>query len=219
MMSVGCKAMVPQNAFEECDEFNELLAEGLRCHLKNDWRGVAGALRGAIALKPHRHTPYYNLGAALANSEHYVEAAQRFLEAMERFPAREEKWAEATAQAFDTLKQEECDEVVKPEWWNDEMLKALSAMVVKAAPNGLGASIMRADVLRGRCGAWEVGPRSAAELKEAAALYERVVALHYSTPAMEVFLDMKAEITENASQCRSRAEAMKPWIPQSWSSS
>ena len=33
------------------------------------------------------------------------------------------------------LAQEECVEVSKPEWWNDEGLKALSARVVRAAPN------------------------------------------------------------------------------------
>ena len=34
------------------------------------------------------------------------------------------------------LLQEECGEVTnKPEWWNDESLKALSARVVRAAPN------------------------------------------------------------------------------------
>ena len=49
--------------------------------------------------------------------------------------ARSKLWAEATADAFDMLKQEECAEVAKPEWWNDEGLKALSATVVRAAPD------------------------------------------------------------------------------------
>ena len=42
---------------------------------------------------------------------------------------------------------------------------------------------MRAAVLTRLCAAWEAGPRSAAELKEAAVHYERAVALH---PAPEV---------------------------------
>ena len=46
-----------------------------------------------------------------------------------------EGWAEATAAAFDMLTQEACAEVAKPEWWNDEGLKALSARVVRAAPD------------------------------------------------------------------------------------
>ena len=47
----------------------------------------------------------------------------------------------------------QCAEVAKPEWWNDEGLKALSARVVRAAPDELEANNMRARVLRGRCGA------------------------------------------------------------------
>ena len=38
------------------------------------------------------------------------------------------------------MTQEACTEVAKPEWWNDEELKALSARVVRAAPNELGAN-------------------------------------------------------------------------------
>ena len=67
--------------------------------------------------------------------------------------------------------------MAKPEWWNDEGLKALSARVVRAAPSNEPANQMRAEVLRGECGAWEAGPRSAAELREAAAHYERAAAL------------------------------------------
>ena len=88
-----------------------------------------------------------------------------------------EDWAEATAWAFNMLTQEACTEVAKPEWWNDEELKALSARVVRAAPNHAAAHLMRALVLRGRLTAWEAGPRSAAEFKEAATHFERAAAL------------------------------------------
>merc|ERR1740130_1018633 len=109
---------------------------------------------------------YFNLGAALSNSGHYVEAAQRYLEARERFLVGSEEWAMATAEAFSMLIQGVCAEVAKPEWWNDEGLKALSARVVRAAPDELQAHQMRALVLCGKCAGWEAGPRSAAELKE-----------------------------------------------------
>ena len=118
-----------------------------------------------------------NLGMALNNSAHYVEAAQRFLEAKERFQVGSERWAGATARAFGLLIQEECAEVAKPEWWNDEGLKALSARVVRAAPNDMEAHKMRADVLSGQCAGWMAGPRSAAELREAAMHFERAAAL------------------------------------------
>ena len=92
-------------------------------------------------------------------------------------------------------------EVAKPEWWNDEGLKALSARVVRAAPNDAATNEMRAFVLCGRCGAWEAGPRSAAELKEAATHFDRAAALHPAPVA-------KANLASKAVCCRSQADAM-----------
>ena len=99
------------------------------------------------------------------------------------------------------LTQEECAEVAKPEWWNDEGLKALSARVVRAAPNVLGANQMRAVVLSGCVTSWEAGPRSAAELREAAKFFDQAMALS-DAPAQ------KAGFTSNAAGCRYQAEAM-----------
>ena len=66
-------------------------------------RRAARAFREAIALRPDRPEAYANLGVALDNSGHHVEAAQRFLEARERYPVGSEGWARATAWAFDML--------------------------------------------------------------------------------------------------------------------
>eukprot|EP00964_Phaeocystis_antarctica_P096036 scaffold62411_cov59-Phaeocystis_antarctica.AAC.4 len=100
------------------------------------------------------------------------------------------------------LTQEGCGEVAKPEWWSDEGLKALSARVVRAAPNNEPANQMRAQVLSGRSfGAWEVGPRSAAELREAATHYERATTLCHA-PAV------KAGYTGDADWCRMKAVTM-----------
>ena len=130
-----------------------------------------------------------------------MEAAQRFLEAKERYPGGSEMWAKATSAAFHMLTQEECAEVAKPEWWNDGELKALSAMVVRAAPDDMQAHQMRALVLSGQYGAWKVGPRSAAELMKAATHFERAAALH---PALAV----RDALAGNAAWCRSQAGAM-----------
>jgi len=186
-----------RRAAQTGDEYDELLAEGARYGSKEDWRRAAKAYREAIALKPDEPGAYSNLGIVLTTSGHFVEAAQRFLEAKERRQVGSEGWARATAAAFNMLMQEE---VAKPEWWNDEGLKALSARVVRAAPEELTVINMRATVLRGQCDAWEAGPRSAAELKEAAAHYERVAAL-CSVPAA------KAQFAVNATMCHFQAEA------------
>ena len=84
---------------------------------------VARTYSKAIALWPDAPSAYYNLGVVLSNSGRSVEAAQRFLEAMERShlvgsegwakskskakeytPADSEFWAEATAKALDMLR-------------------------------------------------------------------------------------------------------------------
>ena len=131
------------------DAYDELLAEGARYASKEDWRKAAKICRKAIALRPNMPEAYHNLGLMLSTSGHIVEATQRYLEAKERYPVGSDDWAKATASAFDTLRLKECDKVAKPEWWNDEGLKALSARVVRAAPNEATAHSMRAAVLCG----------------------------------------------------------------------
>ena len=192
---------VARHAAQSGDRYMELIAEGLRYMSKQDWRKAGKAYREAIALKPDVPDAYFNLGDTLGSSGHHAEAAQRYLEVRERSPVGSELWARATAEAFNVLKLETCAEVAKPEWWNDEELKALSARVMRAAPNHSVAYGMRARVLSGRGGAWEVGPRSAAELNKAATHYERVAAL-CGAPAVG------AQFASAAAGCRSRAVGM-----------
>ena len=156
------------------------------------------------------------VGAAVSNVGHTMEATQRFLEAKQRYPALgSEDWAQATALAFEMLMQEDgCSEEAKPEWWNDEGLKALSAACVKAAPNGAAANAMRAAVLSGRCGASEAGHRlrSAAELWEAAAHYERAAAMEPAPGAFRAgFADLADWCRSKACRGRVRAEATLKW--------
>ena len=184
-----------RRAAQTGDAYAELLAEGVRYGSQQDTRRAARAFREAIALRPDRPAAYFNLGIALSQSAHHVEATQRLLEAKELFPVGSKVWAEATAHAFYTLAHEACGEVAKPEWWNDEGLKALSARVVRAAPDDAHAQAMRAMVLSARYGGWEAGPRSAAELREAAAHFERAAALCAA-------LQMKAHFASYADWCR-----------------
>ena len=181
-------------------QYARLLADGMRHGANQDYRKAAKACAEAIALKPDKPTAYYNLGSALHNSGHYVEAAQRFLDASERVSVGSVGWAQATARAFDMLQLEDCAKVAKPEWWNDEGLKALSGRVLRAAPNDQVANLMRAEVLyasRG-CRSWDAGPRSAAELEEAAAYFDRSAALT-DAPAL------KAALAAAADECHSKA--------------
>jgi len=188
-------------AAQSGDEYDELLAKGARYASKEDPRREAKAYREAIALRPDKPDAYYNLGLALARSAHYVEAAQRFLEARERYPVGSVEWALAAANAFGLLIRQECAGVAKPEWWNDEGLKALSARVVRAVPDDVGCNMMRAHVLRAGHMAWEWGTRSAAELRKAATHWERAAALEPAPTKKAVFAGA-------ADECRSQAEAM-----------
>jgi tetratricopeptide (TPR) repeat protein len=187
-------------AAQKGDEYERRLAAGLRHDSSEDMRRAARALREAIALRPDKPEAYYNLGSVLAASGQVVEAAQVLLQAKERYTVGSKPWARATAWAFDMLRDERCDELAAPEWWDDEGLKTLSARVVKAAPNGLAANSMRAVVLHGRGGAWEVGPRSAAELTEAATHFGRAAAA-CDAPAG------KAELARLANVCLSTVVA------------
>ena len=184
------------------DEFQELLAKAAWYATQQDWRRAARTFREAIPLRPDEPNAYANLGGMLANSGHSAEAAQRFLEAKERYPVDSARWAEVTAAAFDMLRLKECREVAKPEWWNDEELKVLSARVLRAAPNDLPVNQMRGHVLSCVTGAWVAGPRSAAELKEAATHYERAAVLQ---PAPAV----KVPLRHWAGLCRSQADIME----------
>eukprot|EP00964_Phaeocystis_antarctica_P143329 scaffold108852_cov60-Phaeocystis_antarctica.AAC.1 len=73
-----------RRAAQTGDEYSKLVADGLRYASKQDWRKAGKAYREAIALRPDEPMAYINLGAALGNSGHKVEAAQWYLEAKER---------------------------------------------------------------------------------------------------------------------------------------
>ena len=191
-----------RRAAQTGDEYDELMAKGARYGSQEDYRKAGKAFREAIALRPDEPEAYLNLGVALTCSGHKVEAAQWYLEAKERFRVGSEGWAKATAEAFHMLRLEQCDEVAKPGWWNDKALKALSVRVLRAAPNEEAALDMRAALLCGFSGGtWEAGPRSAAELKEAATCFDRSAAL-CDAPAL------KADLANNAGWCRSKAETL-----------
>ena len=100
------------------------------------------------------------------------------LKAMELCDEGTEDWARCASSAFQIVYDDDRDEVCKPEWWNDEELKALSARVVAAEPHTWQTCYMRATVL---C-AFDLGPRIAAEIKQAATWFRRAVAFGARCP-------------------------------------
>jgi len=158
------------------DEYYKRCAVALNA--EDDYHAAAKAWRKMIKEWPEEPGPYHNLAIVLKRSGRFVEAAPIFLKAMELHEDGTEDWAEAAASAFDTLKTPDCREVPKPEWWNDEGLKVLSARAVAVAPDSNKPCAMRARVLSGDAlnskAPWKVGLRTAAEVKEAATWYRRV---------------------------------------------
>ena len=158
------------------DEYLKRTAAGLALNAKGDYHAAAKAWRKIIKEWPDRPEPYQNLAVVLERSNYYAEAAPMQLKGTELCEDGTEMWADAVAASFDLLRHSACREVPKPEWWNDEALKALSARVVAVAPNQHMSCSMRANVLQGHAlckASWNAGPRTAAEIKEAATWYRR----------------------------------------------
>ena len=176
---------VARRAERTGDEFDKRFAAAMALNAEGDHNAAAKAWRKIIKQWPDNPTPYRNLGIVLHRAGRQEEAAQMYLEAMELFEDDTKLWAMSAAEAFDLLRHPICDEIRKPEWWNDESLKALSARVVAVAPDKPQPCAMRARVLEGDafCEAnRNAGPRTAAEIKEAATWYRRgTMAAH--TPA------------------------------------
>ena len=159
-------------------EYLEVMAEAARCFAEGDYRRAGMSLNYAIALEPDEPEAYYNLGVALTNTGRHGKAAESFLKAAARDLYGSAPWADSMAAAFNNLQMPECDEMVKPSWWNDEALKALSKAVVDAGVDSQQAHQMRAKVLSGTCPpSCKAGPRSAADLREAAKHSERAAEL------------------------------------------
>jgi len=182
-------------------EYMRLLAEGARHVADQNCHKADKTLRKAIALEPGQPAAYFNLGATLGSSGRIAEAAPLYLQAAARFPEGSAGWADSIAEAFDKLRLTECAEVAKPRWWNDEALKTLSKAVLRATDSQVGHA-MRAEVLAGQHLTWESGPRSAADLKEAATHFERAVQLN-PTPLQ------KREYESKAAALRGQAAAME----------
>ena len=184
-----------QRAEATGDEYVKRFAAAAALMTEDDLHAAAKAWRKLIKQWPDHPRPYYNLGIVLHRSNRLVEAAQMYLKSMELSEEGTKCWVGAASCAFCVLKQPDCNEVPKPKWWKDEALQALSARVVALAPEDPHVCTMRARVLIGDtfCATpWNVGPRTAAEIKEAATRYRRA--------AMQALLPSEAQRFERLAQ-------------------
>jgi len=197
-------AEVARRAEATGDEYDKRAAEAMALGVEDDFNAAAKAWRKIIKQWPDQPLSYHYLAVALDRAGRVAEAAPMLLKAMELYEDGTKQWAESAASAFDQLKSSDCHEVPKPEWWNDEALKALSARVVALAPNEHASCAMRARVLC--CDAlnkahWNAGPRTAAEIKEAATWYRRAAMLTRAPSS-------KLRYDKIASQCDAVADPL-----------
>ena len=165
-------------AQKSVSEYQRLLADAVRELDEGNSRPAEAAFRKLIALDPAEPTAYYNLGCLCFNAGRRAEAAPNFVRAAALLPEESVEWANIISLAFDTLVHPACSEVAKPEWWNDKDLKVLSktAARVTGAANVQPSRRVKGHLLRlqvlaaepGEYPGWQVGPRSAADLNEAA---------------------------------------------------
>jgi len=175
-------------------EYDKRGAAALALGAEGDHNAAAKAWRKMINEWPYMPQPYHNLALAMQRSRRIVEAAEMYLKAMEVHDEGTEHWAESAATAFGVLLNDDCRDAPKPEWWNDGALKALSARVVALAPDHHQPCGMRACVLEGDAleeANWNVGPRTAAEVKEAATWYRRAARVT-PTPAEKKYYEQYA---------------------------
>ena len=186
------------------DVYSKRCADALTLAIEGDYHAAIKAFRKLIKEWPDQPALYHNLAVALEYAGHCTEAAAMFLKAMELFEDGTKDRAESAASAFDVLKTPDCDEAPKPEWWNDEGLKSLSARVVAIAPNYPNALSMRGLILAGGAvfaQSWNARPRTAAEIKEAATWFRRAAKVGYSQAATQ-------RNEERASRCDAVADPL-----------
>jgi len=159
------------------DEYTRLMGVGAKLLRKGNYANAAKAYSKAIMLESDRPGAYHDLAVTLGRQGDEKGAAQMFLQAMVKYPAGTEAWAECAVWAFNSLLRPQCDDVAKPDWWNDEKLMALSSLVASVMPQSDLAHVMRGEVLSARAGKWPAEPRSSETLREASMCFERAADL------------------------------------------
>lgn len=172
-----------------------LLAAAEEHKLAQRFSNAAKLMRKAATLKPADPRAWFHLIMVLTLSDELEEACACALRAVELAPGRHlgvlggearrgfttpiasgvypQLGLRAAVMAFDLLVRRCCDGVARPGWWNDADLLAMSERALADTPDSPVSWSTRAAVLTGAGGAWALGPRDGAQLREAAALLER----------------------------------------------
>ena len=187
-------------------EYDRVCAEGGAHLANNHLRYAERSFRRCIELEPENAAAYFNMGYVRVRSCDYVGAAKLYLQGSELCQFDSPMWACCIASAFNVLDTDVCAEVPKPEWWNDDALKELSARVLAAAPDSPVAMVMRAQVLGG-IGTWEAGHRTVAEIREAARQWRRASELHPYADEGERLRGYAAELDKLAGAMEMEAAA------------
>ena len=203
-------------------ELNQLQAHAASLMSNGDLSGAAKAWRKLIKLRPDLPDPYARLAMTLQRSNLFLEACPLYLKAVELSEPGTEIWGTMVARAFGALRvNEDCAEVPRPAWWNDDDLKAISALAVAVCPDDVNVYAMRAHVLldiEAVLSSTSFEPRSAEELKEAALCFRRAADLtlssgcrveygNFADACDKVADPMLAEAEAEAAAARKAAEA------------
>ena len=98
------------------DEYTRLMGVGAKLLRKGNYANAAKAYSKAIMLESDRPGAYHDLAVTLGRQGDEKGAAQMFLQAMVKYPAGTEAWAECAVWAFNSLLRPQCDDVAKPDW-------------------------------------------------------------------------------------------------------
>jgi len=165
--------------------YTQTFTQAIALMVEGNLNGAAKAFRKIIETwpgTPMEPTAYQYLGTTLHRSSRHVEALGCFIKVMDLSEEDTLEWAKAAVNACKMLMnaawRDAHDEALQPEWWHDEGYMALSERVVAVAPDIPDACEVRAFALSGLLSgapgvSWEAGPRTAAQIKEAAVWFRR----------------------------------------------
>ena len=211
---------------ENSDEMNQLLVEADTAKAQGNLMKAERTLRKAIIVEPDNPLPYDELGDTFSRAGDGKNAAWAWTLAMERYPEGSAHWAKCGAFVFSVLSNPLCAGAEKPSWWNDKMLKEISAQMTRDyqgavwrdPTSGLLLLTMRGEVLAGigiprliaghvSAPQWDFGPRTADEVRCGGKCFQAAAKLWEEKD--QVTIGEKASLVITALACFKRAQELE----------